>query len=622
MRPPAELHDVPWHTLTHAYGPADDVPELLGALYDEDGAAADEAIHELFGTIHHQGTVYSASAPAVPFLAHAARHVPDRADRVLMLIAALAGHDPEDIDAPYWPDSPTAAVCAELCRLLPDLLPCLDSPERPVRRAALRVVAAVAGLLPPGPRAAATARIDALYAGDPVPAVRADAAVVLARFGREVAALDSPLPEVRLAAAVLAAGRREPPWPAGLVGVIAADGAEPDPGDDDFPWSGGETRDEALTRLLLRDPDAGLTVAGQWIAAGDLGFRGSWLAEEIARTWRDREPAVVGLLLAALPHRRDARSLAHGLRTVGHWAALLPEPGAGLRDALHHHARAEDGEVAVPALLALARARDPRALGLLPARPDAQALRSAAASFPGAADRLIPVIRRELAAGATGNEGSALVDALGAFGAAARAAQPELLDCLRTRRAPVAAARLLGLHGTPEQEVITLLAEATGSAEPALRAAAAAAHHRLTGDAGPALRTFDDLLTSPGPTHWHLDALHPLGAAAVPLLPLVEPMLTSGYEWTRAAAAEAHHRITGSPDRAVPVLTGLVGATPVGLRALRALAAAGDIPGELRPALRSFADSPRRVLGDSLPFDEGHPDEDLRALARTLLATG
>ncbi|MBP5934635.1 hypothetical protein F3K43_00060 [Streptomyces sp. LBUM 1476] len=93
MRPPADLDDIQWHTLTHAYGTAEDVPALIRALY-EGGEQAQEALGELYGTVYHQGSVYEASAPAVPFLAHAARHAPAQRASLLMLLAALADHTP------------------------------------------------------------------------------------------------------------------------------------------------------------------------------------------------------------------------------------------------------------------------------------------------------------------------------------------------------------------------------------------------------------------------------------------------------------------------------------------------------------------------------------------------
>ncbi|MFK0170546.1 hypothetical protein ACIQU5_17210 [Streptomyces sp. NPDC090306] len=626
MRSPAELDRVQWHALTHAYGPAEDVPELISALYQDDEEAVDEAIYELYGNIHHQGSVYPASAPAVPFLAHAVRHARFKRAELLMLLAILADHDPEAVDPPHWQDTSVGAVCTALCQELPELLCCLDDTERGVRRAALRVVAAVAELLPEDRRAEVVARLDEIYANDPVPAVRADAVVVLARFGRGTAAADSPLPEVRLAAALLAVARSGPPYPADLVDVIAEDGAEPDPGDDEFPWSGATTQEDRLRHVLTEDPDAGLRVAARWIRRGDIGSRGSWLAEAIAESWRDREPAVLDLLLEALPHQTSSRTRAARLRTVGHWIERLPElrlaPGHGLRDTLHRYATDADEVTAGPALLALVHSRDPRALELVLRRPGPRLLEAAARHCPEDTDRLIPEIRRALAAGATGNDAIALVRALEPLGAGARVALPELVECLRTRRAAVVAARWLGAGGVATQETVDLVADATRSSDPALRAAAAVAHYRLTGDVGLCLRTFEEVLSGSGQTHWYLGALEPLGSVAAPLLPLVEPRLEARHEWTRLAAAEALYWITQSPDRVVPVLAELVGPTPVGLRALGALAATGRVPEGLRPTLRAYAFSPRRLIHDGAVSGQGHPDDELRTLARTLLGVG
>lgn len=384
MKSPAELDDVPWHTLTHAYGSAEDVPELIRALYQDDEATADEAVYELYGNIHHQGTVYQASAPAVAFLAHAVRHAPGKRDELLMLLATLADHDPVDIESPHWPGSSVAAICAELSRVLPELLPCLADAGRGVRRAALRVVAAVADQLPDELHAPVVDRVDAIYVSDPVPAVRADAMVALALLGREVEEpLESPLPEVRLAAAMLAAERSGPPYATRLVEIFAEDGAEPDPGDDGFPWPGTPSQDAHLTHLLTQGPDAGLAVAARWIAAGDLHSRGSWLAREIVETWRDREPEVLDLLLSALPHHEGTPTRARTLSTIASWAEHLPRPSADLRDALYAYAGAE-GDTAEPALLALVRTRDSRALELVLDHPDPKALRATSRAFPAA----------------------------------------------------------------------------------------------------------------------------------------------------------------------------------------------------------------------------------------------
>ncbi|MFI8500593.1 hypothetical protein ACIGFK_19145 [Streptomyces sp. NPDC085524] len=628
MRSPAELDDVPWHDLTHAYGSAEDVPQLIRALYEDDQETVDEAIYELYGNIHHQGTVYPASAPAVPFLAHAACHVPGKREDLLMLLATLADNGPGDSESPHWPGSVVAAICAELARVFPELLPHLDDTDRGIRRAVLRVIAAVAGSLHAELRAEVLARVDVLYATDPVAAVRADAMVVrVLSGGSEVEALDSPLPEVRLAAAVLAAERSGPPYAPRLVEILTEDGADPDPGDDNYPWPGTSSQDQHLTGLLSQDPDAALTIAAGWIAAGDIGSRGSWIARQIMETWRGREPQALDLLLAALPHQGEAGGPAHGLSTIARWVRHVPEPGAALRDALYEYARTEQGESAEAALLALTHSRDPRALDLVLVLDlhcsGAQTLQAAALSFPEAGDRLIPAIRSALAAGATGNDAIHLVAALERFGTAAGQAQPELVDCLRTGRGAVVAARLLGRVGTPSTETTSALLEAAQSTDASLSIAAAVAHYQHTGEADPALRTFETLLaTAKGPTHWYLAGLTPLGSAAAPLLPTIEPLLTARYDWTRMAAAEAHHAITGSPDRAVPVLAELISAAPVGLSALKALAAIGEVPEHLRPTLRAFAFSPLRLLSDTPFSEETHADEELRALAWRLLTDG
>jgi hypothetical protein len=58
---------VRWASLTHAFGTAADVPDLLVRLC-RGGTDGGSALEELFETIWHQGTVYSATVEAVPFL--------------------------------------------------------------------------------------------------------------------------------------------------------------------------------------------------------------------------------------------------------------------------------------------------------------------------------------------------------------------------------------------------------------------------------------------------------------------------------------------------------------------------------------------------------------------------
>lgn len=62
------LDDIDWAQLSHAHGAADDVPDLIRALSDNT-IPWDEVVDELFGDdLLHQGSCYSATAPALPFI--------------------------------------------------------------------------------------------------------------------------------------------------------------------------------------------------------------------------------------------------------------------------------------------------------------------------------------------------------------------------------------------------------------------------------------------------------------------------------------------------------------------------------------------------------------------------
>lgn len=62
------LDTIDWSALTHAHGSAADVPELLRSLLSEVPDVRLQACADLHETIWHQGTVYPASAAAIPFL--------------------------------------------------------------------------------------------------------------------------------------------------------------------------------------------------------------------------------------------------------------------------------------------------------------------------------------------------------------------------------------------------------------------------------------------------------------------------------------------------------------------------------------------------------------------------
>lgn len=87
----ADLDRIPWKDLTHAYGSAADVPELLWELRTSTAFDEGSPLWELFGNIWHQGTVYEATAYAVPFLIELVSNprTPNRTG-ILSLLAEIA----------------------------------------------------------------------------------------------------------------------------------------------------------------------------------------------------------------------------------------------------------------------------------------------------------------------------------------------------------------------------------------------------------------------------------------------------------------------------------------------------------------------------------------------------
>lgn len=63
--PLTRLDDVPWSALTHAYGSAEDVPDLLRALGAPDADTRECAWHDLHGSIWRQGSIYEATSHAL-----------------------------------------------------------------------------------------------------------------------------------------------------------------------------------------------------------------------------------------------------------------------------------------------------------------------------------------------------------------------------------------------------------------------------------------------------------------------------------------------------------------------------------------------------------------------------
>ncbi len=87
------IDQVDWDSRTHAYGPAGDVGPQLRTLVLGDEPARRAAWYELWGNVHHQGTVYDATIPALEVIADLAawEDFPDQRQAVTMLAAFAEG---------------------------------------------------------------------------------------------------------------------------------------------------------------------------------------------------------------------------------------------------------------------------------------------------------------------------------------------------------------------------------------------------------------------------------------------------------------------------------------------------------------------------------------------------
>jgi HEAT repeat protein len=205
------LDQIDWASLRHAYGQASDVPDLLRALLSSKTKVRHEAIYELFGTLYHQGTVYSASAAAVPFL-YELLTAPNVRDKSCLacLIASIADgagylevHAVDDFGEPTW-----RKILAQQGKTLEDELKHEAAEIQAVRQA---VAAGLQHLRP--------------YLRDSEPEVRYSVAVALGNYpehaGWSLPAIEAALAseadhEVRQALArsqarLLQALRKEPP---------------------------------------------------------------------------------------------------------------------------------------------------------------------------------------------------------------------------------------------------------------------------------------------------------------------------------------------------------------------------------------------------------------------------
>src|SRR5262245_1245875 len=208
------LASIDWEKLEDAYGPADGVADRIRSLASGD-ERWEKSLEELISGILHQGTHYSATAPAVPFLIEILDGPPVHTKQAIIeLLAAMTSAHDDEVEGygpgvfrsqPGPPDYPEAIATTEAiargselyCRLLAD-----DDPS--IRASVAYLIAGV-----PASWDSARELLRARVGEEPDPGVRAGMLLALARMpdGDEVfrSFFADPSPTVRGAAAVAAA---------------------------------------------------------------------------------------------------------------------------------------------------------------------------------------------------------------------------------------------------------------------------------------------------------------------------------------------------------------------------------------------------------------------------------
>ncbi|MFF7920770.1 HEAT repeat domain-containing protein [Streptomyces mirabilis] len=600
------MDEVGWASMKHAYGSAEDVPELLRGLASACPQERERALDGMYGAVHHQGDVYDSTLACIPFLFELVGYT-ELHDRggVVELLVSIGGADAFD-DGPLE-DGDGAEGNYAMARTA-------------VRSGAAAFIGLLADRDPEVRRAAPTALVRFLGQPEHVlglltgrleeegeERVRPALAEGLGLFARLHPASAAPAveylvelgaaphdPGLRLAALGQLAGCAPDRLPADLVPTVIAllrarsrrprvpDQPErPDtdtlighlrrlrPADEE----GGHLLRTLHTALGGRTADRIALLKGQ-LSSDESADRcnGVWMAAGLLREWRGSYEELVASIgeQVVIEEQRLRDAAASVLETLFGLAAPAADHLAALVATGPEH-RIRQWERGAPTLgaplKALARAGDPRAVVALaevldgPVVPpetgyEVQHLGPAAAT-------LAPLLRERLR--------EVPLDALDTYDRAV----PLLFALGRLGHAPAVPEMLRLLHGAPEglrsrEWLVRAIADALGrcgpdarEAIPALRelldggcaVAAAGALWSLEGDAEAVLPTLRrELVEEPLHARNAAEALGRLGPAARPALPALRGMADSGKVWLRASAASALWDIAGDPGPVLPAL--------------------------------------------------------------------
>ncbi len=595
------LDDVPWDQLQHAYGAASDVPGILRDIARGDA----EAVDALYGNVWHQGTVYEATAPTVPFLVQLLEVSGPSRVPLLHLLGLIA--------------EGSAFARAAVRAQAPGILRCLTVDDDEVRAAAASALSVCRG---------DPAVDDALrqhLAVDPSGVVRASLLLALRpcrasdRDGAEASTKDGEA-IVRLAASMLlltsegeasrALDTLRDALPTAHAQVRALPHSE---GRDPIPWildALAPRREELLDLLEAWTRDASPAVRRDAVFA----------CEELMLRSRSATPRVVGVLASALEDRDgDVRRWA-----ATHLAACgtSARPAADALASLVARRRRGASSETHDALRALCLLEDPRATLHVAERLKAKSIAWTTIPIdalgpwaPSCMDPLIDALPRAPA----GNTTIGVVCAIGRYGDEARRAIPSLVRALRSH--PHSVTKVLGELGPLAQQAMGALRPLLDHEDAIVRVNTAVALWRMGEPVEIALRTIESILR---PLDWYashaLLALATLGPAGAPLAPALPALFDSDDDWISSRAAIAHWRIVGDADAVLPTLARHVVCVPRGHEALACIEDLGPRAASLAPRLREQLSGEQR-RGQSVASDEAWRAVCARALERVTART-
>ncbi|GAA4016020.1 hypothetical protein GCM10022247_43770 [Allokutzneria multivorans] len=527
------LTDIAWYRLDHAYGWAENVPDLVRAAASADGDAALEAIDELYGSVVHQGSVYSSTPFVLPFVFEIVAD--PRAHHRALLVGLISASAEGDRDG---------SVKAVLDERVDELLDLLADDDDHVRGMAATTLGRMRGVSPSQMRwdAETNPRVRSLILVAAFHQDRTRAAAWLGQALQEEAA-------VRVAAAY-AIATNGLPWTPEVTAAVVSGCADGD------PLEGWEWDQSWLSTVVC-------SVA--------VGVVPELLAELARSEHRDVRLACV---YAAIDAMNSRRSLPEPLVPV--LAQMLADSDIGIvRGAVSairmsgFAARAADELAALTAReldLESPRSTDPRASALRTLieiddprwRAKVLAGRLTAEIATAMVDAAVPVdadlfdaVRTAFAGESDRSHRVALVRLLGSWGPAASAALPEVLSTVDY--AGGVAVLALAAIAPDSAQVHEALARKLGDV------VAAKALHELTGDPEPLLFAIEANLRD----HAAIAVLADVGDAAHRLLPRLREELgdddaTIPVRRARIAAAREYWRLTGETSTVLPTVAGVL----------------------------------------------------------------